>query len=416
MLTPAAVKAARPRAAAYKLYDERGLILHVLPGGGRKWRLRIRTGRSEQLLTLGELPDLQLVDARDRVDQVLARVAGGEEPRAAVAAVIAVDETRTFEAAARAWHEHQRAGWVPVHAAGVLAALERDIFPAIGAVELGTIRPALILKTLRAVEKRGSIETARRLQQNVERVFAFACSEGWTDTNPGAGVTESLALGRATRHQLAIVDAAELRALLAAVDGVAGAGKVVRRASRFLALTAVRMAAVRGATWGEIEDLDGPAPVWRVPAERMKLKAAKKLDAANAHVVPLSSAAVEILRAARADLHPGDANLHDGVLIFPGRGGEPIGKNAIGDLYGRAGYGDRHVPHGWRASFSTILNLRHPDQRGEIDRALAHAGGGGKEAKELGINVKVEGAYNRAQAALAPRRALFDAWAEILLG
>ena len=63
-------------------------------------------------------------------------------------------------------------------------------------------------------------------------------------------------------------------------------------ASRFLALTAVRLAAVRGACWSEILDLDGPAPVWRVPAVRMKQAAAKKLDPKNDHLVPLSPAAV----------------------------------------------------------------------------------------------------------------------------
>lgn len=49
-------------------------------------------------------------------------------------------------------------------------------------------------------------------------------------------------------------------------------------ASRFLALTAVRLAALRGARWEEIEDLDGIEPLWRVPAARMKLAAAKKRD------------------------------------------------------------------------------------------------------------------------------------------
>jgi integrase len=139
----------------------------------------------------------------------------------------------------------------------------------------------------------------------------------------------------------------------------------------------------------------------------MKLSADKKRDAANDHLIPLSPAAVALLRQART--------LGDGAgLIFPAGGGTaPIAERAIGDLYRRAGYAGRHVPHGWRASFSTILNEAMPDQRGTIDRALGHAGGG-KEAAELKINVAVEGAYNRSTH-LGPRRALFDAWAAILI-
>jgi len=175
---------------------------------------------------------------------------------------------------------------------------------------------------------------------------------------------------------------------------------------------------VRGARWEEIEDLDGPAPLWRVPAARMKLAAAKKLDAKNDHLVPLSRQAVALLRAARvmhrddANMHHQDAKLHG--LIFTARPGRQIGEAAIGALYDRAGFAGRHVPHGWRASFSTILNELHPDQRSAIDKALGHAGNG-KAEQEEGINRKVEAAYNRA-AQMSPRRRLFQAWADELDG
>ena len=62
----------------------------------------------------------------------------------------------------------------------------------------------------------------------------------------------------------------------------------------------------------------------------------------------------------------------------------------------------RHVPHGWRASFSTILNERLPGERDTIDRALAHV------PKD-----KVEAAYNRAEQ-LDRRRAIYDAWGKLL--
>lgn len=73
----------------------------------------------------------------------------------------------------------------------------------------------------------------------------------------------------------------------------------------------------------------------------------------------------------------------------------PISQGAIGDLYNRAGYGGRHVPHGWRASFSTILKEDQPTDKAIIDQALAHV-----------PTNKVEAAYNRAEH-LAARSALF---------
>src|SRR3546814_5129691 len=49
-------------------------------------------------------------------------------------------------------------------------------------------------------------------------------------------------------------------------------------------------------------------------------------------------------------------------LVFPGQRAfdKPLSDNALGVLYQRLGYKGRHVPHGWRSSFSTIMNERRP--------------------------------------------------------
>ena len=85
----------------------------------------------------------------------------------------------------------------------------------------------------------------------------------------------------------------------------------------------------------------------------------------------------------------------------------PMSENAIGYLRGRAGYHGHHVPHGFRAAFSTIMNEwaeRHgkPHDRKVIDVMLAHV------PKD-----KIEGAYNRA-AYMPRRRELATIWANML--
>ena len=67
----------------------------------------------------------------------------------------------------------------------------------------------------------------------------------------------------------------------------------------FLILTAVRSGEARGASWSGI---DPDAREWRIPAERMKGKAE--------HRVPLSDAALAVLREAAA-------LRDDSGLIFP---------------------------------------------------------------------------------------------------
>jgi integrase len=61
------------------------------------------------------------------------------------------------------------------------------------------------------------------------------------------------------------------------------------------------------------------------------------------------------------------------------------------------------VPHGWRATFSTVMNERFRSDKQVIDLMLAHT------PKD-----KVEGAYNRALH-IDRRRELAQEWADLVL-
>ncbi len=398
MLTNAAVKAATPRSRAYKLADERGLFLFVTPTGLKSWRMKCRYQGRELLLTFGRYPEMTLAQARARCDAARLAIAAGADPRGDRAAA-SIDN---FESVARAWHAARIDRWSSVHAGDVLASLERDVFPAIGAKRLAEIDEGGVLELLECVEARGCVETARRLRQRIDGVFRFARRRRLVSHNP-ADVADELAVRPPARPMPALTDLDECRALFAACER-AGGVPIVRRAARFLALTVPRLGSLRAMTWSEIEDLDGAAPLWRIPARHLKLAKAKKGEARFAHLVPLAPAAVEVLRKVAADQFAGA-----GKMIEPAARVFPIGEAAIGALIARAGFKGRHVPHGWRASFSTVMNEALPGQRGAIDRALGHA-----SAKDADIgNAKVEGAYNRSTQ-LEARRAVFEAWAALL--
>ena len=88
----------------------------------------------------------------------------------------------------------------------------------------------------------------------------------------------------------------------------------------------------------------------------------------------------------------------------------PMSENTIGYMYARNGYSGRHVPHGWRATFSTIMNelavkVQRSDDRAIIDAMLAH--------KLKGVSGS-ELAYNRALH-MGRRRELAQAWADMLV-
>jgi integrase len=390
-LTDVRIRAAKPAAKAYRLVDAGGLHLFVTPQGGKLWRLRYKAAGREKLLSFGPYPEVTLAAAREARDAAREELRNGQDPALAKRhrrAVAATDAANTFEAIAREWHAIQRPGWTPTHAADVLTSLERDVFPSLGALPVREITPPLVLPVLRAIEARPAVETARRVRQRMSAVFVYAIATGRGEADPAAivrGAMAPLAKGR----QPALTDLEEAREVLRRAEAVP-AHPVTRLALRLLALTAARPGEVRGAAWSEFEGLDGPEPLWRVPAARMKMR--------RDHLVPLSRQAAEAVEAVRAFTGRGP-------LPFPNarHAHRPMSENAIGYLLNRAGYHQRHVPHGWRATFSTVMNERNPGDRHVIDLMLAHA------PKD-----KVEGAYNRA-AHLARRRELAQRWADLLM-
>lgn len=167
-LTDAAVKKAEPRDRPYKKADAGGLFLLVTPTGGKLRRMKFQFGGKEKLLTFGSYPEVSLSKARDKRDEARASIRDHVDPsgarkRALAAAEVAKAEEAkqiSFEQAARTWFEQQHSRWAPVHANDVITSLQRDVFPTLGPRAITAIDAPAVLKTLRAVEARGSIETA----------------------------------------------------------------------------------------------------------------------------------------------------------------------------------------------------------------------------------------------------------------
>ena len=404
-LTDIQLKAAKPAVKPYKLADGKGLYLYVAATGLRSWRMKYRFLGKEKVLTFGPYPEVKLGEARDKRDAARAMLRDGRDPgmqKKLAAAAGALDAENTFESVTKAWHDLHKSKWSPTHSDDVIDSLRRDIFPTLGSLPINSITPAMVLETLRVVELRPAIETARRLRQRMSGVFVYAIASGIGNADPAAIVRSAMKPLPTKGRQPALTSLSEAQELLRTVESAA-ASPVTKIASRLLALTVVRPSVLRHAEWSEFEQLDGSEPVWRIPAAKMKLTAARKADIREEFVVPLAPEAVEAIQTIRKltgrsrYLFPSNRSFH-----------AVMSENAIGYLYNRAGFQGRHVPHGWRATFSTLMNEQaEREERGSdravIDLMLAHV-----------PKNKVEGAYNRA-GFMARRRELSTRWAKQLL-
>ena len=393
MLNDTQIRTAKPAEKAYRLLDGQGLFLSVTPSGGKLWRMRYEIRGAEKVLSFGPYPKTSLVGARAERDKAKQLLREGRDPaveRKLRRLVGASGSANTFEAVAREWHEQQQ-HWSVKHRADVIDSLERDVFPLIGAIPVEELDAPAVLAVIRSIERRGAIETAHRVRQRMSCVFVHAIGSGRAKHDPAtvvAGALSKIIRGR----QPAITELEGARDILADVEKTPS-HPVTRLAMRFLALTSVRPGELRGARWTEFEGLDGSEPIWRIPAERMKGTLERKAE----HLVPLSTQAVAVLE----EVRPLSGRFG---YVFPSirSARRPLSENALGYLLNRAGYHGRHVPHGWRAAFSSVMNERHRSDRHVIDLMLAHT------PKD-----RVEKAYNRAEH-MERRRELAQEWGDLL--
>ena len=78
-LTDTQIRNAKPRNKAYKLSDFGGLFLLLNTGGSKLWRFKYRMHGKEKLLSIGEYPDVGLLDARRIKDEARSALAEGRD-------------------------------------------------------------------------------------------------------------------------------------------------------------------------------------------------------------------------------------------------------------------------------------------------------------------------------------------------
>lgn len=358
-MTDTAIKKAQANGKLQKLSDGKGLQLHIATTGGKLWRWAYRFDGKQKTMAMGTYPEVSLAQAREKCDAARKLLAAGTDPmahrKAGKLARRAASE-HSFETVARQWFDHWKGPKNPRHAGYVLARLEADVFPAIGARPIAEIEAPELVKMVKAIEARGALDIAKRCLQMSGQVFRYAIAHGagGATRNPATDIKPADVLVPRKKENYARIDARELPDLLRKIEGYQGT-PTTRLAIKLMALTFVRTGELIGARWDEF-DLE--AGRWDIPAVRMKMR--------TPHTVPLSAQAIEVLRVlqgvtgAKALLFPGERD-HD----------RPMSNNTILAALARMGYKGRMTGHGFRGVASTVLH-EHGFDHAHIELQLAH--------------------------------------------
>ena len=357
-LTDFAIRAIKTTGEKQKFSDGGGLQLWVSPQGTKTWRFAYRYVGKQKDMVLGQYPAVGLSDARKRRDEAKAQLANGIDPaqqKRIDKVAKAISNATTFRVIAEEYLDKQRReGRSETTIVKNRYLLERA-FSAIGERPIAEIKAAEVLAILKHLEKRGTLETAKRVRATIGAVIRYAIATARAESDPTTALAGAV-IAPKVKHRAAILDPVELGAFLRAVDQFDGQPTTVA-ALRLLPMVFTRPGELRMAEWREFDLANAR---WVIPAKRTKMR--------REHEVPLATQAVAILK----DLH---ALTGKGRLVFPGlRTVErPISENTLNASLRRMGYSnDTVTAHGFRATASTLLNQSGKFSPDAIERALAH--------------------------------------------
>lgn len=367
-LTDKEIKNAKYKDKAYCLYDGGGLFLLVTPEkivrnktvpGSKLWRLKYRLNDEERLMSLGDLEDVSLEQARKKRQDTKDKVKVGIDPikeKKEVKATIVAATEHTLEKIGREWHKNFASLWSENYGSQKLIRLEKEIFPYLGSTPVTELTGPDLLTSLRRIESRGNLDLAHRMLYDVRKILTYAIATGRATRNIAADISGSLPPVH-YGNRAAVTKPADIARLMKSLHVYWG-HPLVCAALKLAPLVFARPGELRSMSWCEIDLKEG---LWDVPAEKMKMK--------NAHYVPLSRQAIAILE----DVKP----LSRGGLVFPSvrfdQNNRTLSENTLNCAIRLLGFAKEEMcSHGFRAMARTAAREQLKINAEYLEIQLAH--------------------------------------------
>ncbi|MDY7549426.1 integrase domain-containing protein [Pseudomonas sp. FG1] len=381
------LKAVKPKDKDYVLTDGDGLQLRVRVNRSMQWNFNYRhpVTKNRINMALGSYPEVSLAQARKKTVEARELLAQGIDPKAQrneLQEAKRAETEHTFENVATAWFELKKDSVTPAYAEDIWRSLTLHVFPSMKSTPLSEVNAPMVIKLLRPIEAKGSLETVKRVSQRLNEIMTYGVNSGMIFANPLSGIRA--VFKKPQKENMPALPPEELPDLMVAIAN-ASIKRITRCLIEWQLHTMTRPAEAAGTTWAEI---DFEKRIWTIPKERMKKR--------RAHPIPLSDPALALLET----LQPYSGHREH---VFPADRNPRTHANSqtANMALKRMGFQDRLVSHGMRSMASTILNEHGWDPE-LIEVALAHVD-----------KDEVRSAYNRANY-IERRRPMMVWWSEYI--
>ena len=374
-----------------KYPDGNGLYLSIYKHGRGKWSFRYTLNKKAREMGLGSFPEVSLLEARQHAlsnKQLLSKKIDPIDEKN-LAEVLRQQQSKKFSDIANLYIEtKKKPEWTnPKSEQQWRNTITTYVSPILDSKPLNDINRNDIISVLHPIW-RDKTETARRIQQRLFKIFAFAKIREWyTHDNP-ASWKEHLSFILPDPYLITTVKhhpSLKFSEVSKFYNELCSFEILSAFALRLLILTATRTKEV---IESQFEEFDLQRKMWTIPANKMKVK--KK------HKVPLSNEAISIIELMRKKHN------HEYVFTNPATG-RHISNGAMLIFLKKQFPHLKITVHGFRSSFRDWAEEIGQYQHNAIEFCLAHE-----------LPNKVEKAYLRSDL-IDTRTIIMNDWENFLL-
>ena len=383
MLTDVKIRNLRSKDKLYRIADSHGLTLEINPNGSKLWRHRFRFNTKATMMSLGNYPEVSLLDARQYRDSNKQLIKQGINP--VQEKLVHSTYKKTFKDVFDAWIDNKKDELSDDYVEDTIQRAKNYLIPEIGNLPIEEIKSPNMRNLLLKIQEKGLLDTVRKVKGIANGVFSYSVGMGLISVNPVRDLPNDIFKKPSKNHYATLTNPKDISWLLNKLDKHNGSYEV-NTALILAPHVFLRPGELTGLLW---EEIDFDARLIRIGSKRMKMS--------KSHIVPMSNQVFNILQGlSKYDV--------ESEFVFPTPRGrsKPITTSSLRVALRAVGVEkDKFTTHGFRHMASTRLN--ELGYRGDlIEIQLAHT-----------QSNKVRAAYNHAEH-LEERKEMMQDWSNYL--
>ena len=216
MLTDIKIRNLKSKDKLYRIADSHGLTLEINPNGSKLWRHRFRFNTKATMMSLGNYPEVSLLDARQYRDSNKQLIKEGINP--VQEKLVHSTYKKTFKDVFDAWIDNKKDELSDDYVEDTIQRAKNYLIPEIGNLPIEEIKSPNMRNLLLKIQEKGLLDTVRKVKGIANGVFSYSVGMGLISVNPVRDLPNDIFQKPSKNHYATLTNPKDISWLLNKLD------------------------------------------------------------------------------------------------------------------------------------------------------------------------------------------------------